>query len=418
MKANILNNQFTSVFTSEDPLPELGPSPHPAVSDITITQEGVQTLLCQLNPHRATGPDQVSPKLLKETGKQISPALTLVFQASINQGKVPEEWKSANITQLFKKGDRSAPVNYRPVSLTSVCSKVMEHIIHSHIIKHMDKPGLLADSQHGFRKRRSTETQLILSIDALAKSLDVGEQMDCILLDFSKAFDKVSQCRLPMKLQHYGVSDHLYDWITSFLLGRTQCVVLDGQSSAATTVSSWVPQVTILGPLLFLLFINDDCLLYRRIRTTEDQVILQRDLDNLQQWENNWLMRSNPDKCEVLIATNKKSPIHSEYTIHGQVLNQTDSAKYLGLNIHKSLSWDSHIDKITMKANSTLAFLGRNVSRCPTTIKAQCYTTLVRPTIEYASSIWSPSKKRQHQQGWDSTTSSRQVCHWRLPVHK
>jgi len=111
--------------------------------------------------------------LLNETAKQISPALTLVFQASINQGKVPEEWKSANITPLFKKGDRSAPVNYRPVSLTSVCSKVMEHIIHSHIIKHMDKLGLLADSQHGFRKRRSTETQLILSIDDLAKSLDV-----------------------------------------------------------------------------------------------------------------------------------------------------------------------------------------------------------------------------------------------------
>jgi hypothetical protein len=118
-----------------------------------------------------------------------------------------------------------------------------------------------------------------------------------------------------------------------------------------------------------------------------------RDLDNLQQWENNWLMRFNPDKCEVLIATNKKSPIHSEYTIHGQVLNQTDSAKYIGLNIHKSLSWDSHIDKITKKANSTLAFLGHNVSRCPTTIKAQCYTTLIRPILEYASSIWSPSKK-------------------------
>jgi hypothetical protein len=154
MKANILNNQFTSVFTSEDPLqplPDLGPSPHPAVSDIAITQEGVQQLLCHLNPHKATGPDQVSHRLLKETAKQISPALTLVFQASINQCKVPEEWKSASITPLFKNGDRSAPVNYRPVSLTSECSKVMEHIIHSHIIKHMDKLGLLADSQHGYR---------------------------------------------------------------------------------------------------------------------------------------------------------------------------------------------------------------------------------------------------------------------------
>ena len=177
----------------------------------------------------------------------------------------------------LQKGDRSAPVNYRPVSLTSVCSKVMEHILHSHIIKHMDKLGLLADSQHGFRKRRSTETQLILSIDDLAKSLDV-EQVDCILLNFSKAFDKVPHSRLPTKLQHYEVRGYHHDWITSFLLGRTQCVVLDGQSPVTTTVSSGVPQ----GTVLFLLFINDlpsvvsstnrlfadDCLLYRRIRTT------------------------------------------------------------------------------------------------------------------------------------------------------
>ena len=174
--------------------------------------------------------------------------------------------------------------------------------------------------------------------------------MGCIHLDFSKAFDKVPHNRLLMKLRHYGVRGHLHDWISSFLLGCTQCVVLDGQSSAATTVSSGVPQGTVLQPLLFLLFMNDlqsvvssttrlfadDCLLYRRIRTTEDQAILQRGLDNLQQWENNWLMRFIPDKCEVLIATTKKYPIHSEYTIHGQVLNQTDSAKNIGLNIHKS----------------------------------------------------------------------------------
>ena len=134
MKASILNNQFTSVFTSEDPLqplPDMGPSPHPAVSDITITQEGVHKRLCHLNPHKATGPDQVSPRLLKEAAKQISPALTLVFQASINQGKV-RQWKSTNITPVVKQGDRSASVNYRPVSLTSVCSKVMEHIIQSY----------------------------------------------------------------------------------------------------------------------------------------------------------------------------------------------------------------------------------------------------------------------------------------------
>ena len=171
------------------------------------------TLLCRLNPHKTTGPDQISPRLLKEIAKQII----------------------ANIIPLFKKGDRNSPVNYHPVSLTSACSKVMGHIFHSHIIKHIDILGLLADSQHGFRKRRSTETQLILSIDDLAKCLDEGEQMDCILLDFSKAFDKAPHSRLLMKLQLYGVRGYLHDWITSLPLGRTQCVVLDGPTSAATT---------------------------------------------------------------------------------------------------------------------------------------------------------------------------------------
>ena len=410
VKAEILNDQFTSVFTTEDPskpLPDLGPSPHPTVADITVQQNGVLKLLQHLNPHKATGPDEVSARLLKETTQQVAPALTLLFQASLDQGTIPEEWKAANITPLFKKGDRSAAVNYRPVSLTSVCSKVMEHIVHSQIITHMDEHGLLTDSQHGFRKRRSTETQLILSINDLAQSLDVGEQVDCILLDFSKAFDKVPHNRLLMKLHHYGVRGHLYDWIASFLLGRSQQVVLDGQASSVSTVSSGVPQGTVLGPLLFLLFINDlpssvtsttrlfadDCLLYIRIKSPEDQVTIQKDLNSLQQWEDQWLMAFNPDKCELLRVTNKRSPLAADYTIHGQVLNITDSAKYLGLNIHKSLTWDDHVGKITKKANSTIAFLSRNISRCPTNIKAQCYTTLVRPTVEYASSVWNPAKK-------------------------
>jgi hypothetical protein len=167
VKPEILNQQFTSVFTSEsivEPLPDTVTSPHPTIPNVTIHQHGVEKLLHQLNPHKATDldPDEVSSRLLKETSHQIASALTLLFQVSLDEGKVPDDWKLANIMPLFKQGDRRTPANYLPVSLTSVCRKVMKYLIHSHSISHLDSHELLTDSQHGFRKCRSTETQLIL----------------------------------------------------------------------------------------------------------------------------------------------------------------------------------------------------------------------------------------------------------------
>ena len=200
-KAEILNNQFASAFT----MPPMGKSLDTEAPPLTIQNNGVKKILQGLNPHKASGPDEISSRFLKEMAPSISPALTLIFQASYDQDTVPTDWKGAFVTPLFKKGDKSKASNYRPVSLTSICSKAMEHSIHSHLMKNLAGHHILSDQQHGFRKRRSCESQLITTVHDLASGLDKRQQIDAILLDFRKAFDKVAHRRLATKLHHYGI---------------------------------------------------------------------------------------------------------------------------------------------------------------------------------------------------------------------
>ena len=276
--------------------------------------------------------------------------------------------------------------------------------MHSHVMGHLDRNQLLSDAQHGFRKKRSCESQLILTIQDLANGLNSGEQIDAILLDFSKAFDKVPHQRLLEKLQHYGIRGHLNDWVADFLRDRQQEVVLEGAHSSPTKVTSGVPQGTVLGPLLFLVYINDmpeginstvrlfadDSLVYRIIRSKEDQTILQEDLRKLQEWERKWQMQFNADKCEVLRITKKKNPAICNYSLHDQHLQTVKQAKYLGATISSDLSWNQHVDNTVKKATNILNFLRRNIRDCPPRVKEQCYKTLVRPTMEYASCVWDP----------------------------
>ena len=170
-KANILNRQFTSVFSSDNgaTLPDLGVSNHPTMDNISVSVNGVIKLLKNLKPFSAAGPDGIPTMLLKQTAEQIAPAVTLLFQASINQGRVPTQWKKAQIVPLFKKGSRSDAANYKPISLTSVLCKLCKHIIHCAVIQHLTNSNILSDAQHGFRKKRSCETQLICLLDDLTK---------------------------------------------------------------------------------------------------------------------------------------------------------------------------------------------------------------------------------------------------------
>ena len=245
LKQTFLNQQFNSVFTPKEPLslsrlakmrvqdlktagglpsdtiPHLQQDTTTKMPEIEISKNGLLKLLKNLKPGKAAGPDRLKPLLLRELREEIAPIIKIIFDRSLQTGKLPADWVKANVMPVFKKGDKSLASNYRPISLTCILCKVLEHILASNIVKHLDGQGLMYDLQNGFREKMSCETQLIMLIEDLARNASVGKQTDIILLDFSKAFDKVNHSKLLWKLHQYGIRGRELAWIQSFLGSRS-----------------------------------------------------------------------------------------------------------------------------------------------------------------------------------------------------
>lgn len=414
-KAQALSDFFASVLKIEpdDAIPDTWHNNiQTTLSDITITEEMVKKKLKELKISKSPGPDQLFPKILQSTANQITKPLTTIFNRSLQERTVPSSWKIGKISAIHKKGPRNICGNYRPISLTSIVSKIMESIIRDEIMDYLSRNNLISDKQYGFLPGRSTTSQLLKIVDEWTKALDDGHYIESIYLDIEKAFDTVPHKRLLHKLNKYGLQGNILGWLQSFLHDRKQFVCVNGESSDQVSVTSGVPQGSVLGPSLFVIYINDlpaeilssifmfadDTKIYH-IHNGASPDNIQRDLDTLQNWSDTWLIKFHPEKCNQLKISRpsmtNELPVRKLYkTVNNDKtevpISQVTSEKDLGITFDSHLSFKLHIDQITKKASQMMGIIRRTFSELNPSIFTPLYKCLVRSRLEYGQSIWSP----------------------------
>ena len=412
LMAEDLNGYFSSVFTKEDisSLPVADAKFQGAKSEylgpLVVTPELVAKKIKAMKDNKSPGVDGIPPKLLMETVEQISIPLARVFNLSLKEGVVPFEWKEANIIPLFKKGSRNKSENYRPVSLTTVICKLLERLIKDHMVDFLVKHKLLNSSQHGFHKARSCLTNMLCFLEEITKWIDVGSPVDIIYLDFQKAFDKVPHQRLLLKLKAHGIGDSITDWIEQWLTDRRQRVVVDGEVSNWKSVLSGVPQVSVLGPILFLIYINDlddsitsnvlkfadDTKLFRKVNTDGDKQHLQNDLDILVKWSEKWQMLFNFGKCKCLHTGHGN--LNVNYKMGDTVLGTTVKEKDLGVTMSADMKVSEQCGIAASKGNQILGLIRRNITYKGKKLIIPLYKAIVRLHLEYCIQAWRPYRKK------------------------
>ena len=436
-KANILNNQFFSNFnhtttpncdtSAVNNLDNLDQSHFP--EEFLCTEDKMLSLISSLDTSKSTGADGVSAKMLKSTAPFIAKSLTKLFNKSLRSGKFPSDWKVARVVPIPKGGDPESPANYRPISILSILSKLLEKHLHDLLTHHLNIFSPLSEHQWGFTSGKSTTSALISYAHDCQEALDCGNELCSVFFDLSKAFDTVPHQQLLFKLFELQVDPFLIRWVSNYLIDRTQSVVLGGAQSNSLPVVSGVPQGSVLGPLLFLIYINgvsasvtdskitlyaDDIALYKIIRNPRDYTLLQGDITSVCSWIADNYLVLNILKCCYMVFSRKHHPTLPNaplYVGDSHALNKRDHFKYLGVNFSTDLTWSYHINTICKKTRSLIGLLYRNFYQFsnPSTL-LKLYKSLIRPHMEYACAVWDPHLAKDVKLMEDVQKFALRVC--------
>ena len=374
-----------------------------------ISREKVSKFLTNIDVSKATGCDQIGPRLIKIAAPYITDSITHICNQSIRDSVFPNKWKEGKVAPLHKTGAKDDVNNYRPISVLPVLSKILEKHVHDALMDFLLAYNLLHKTQSGFRPSHSCETALIGMISRWLDAMNDGSMIGVVMVDFKKAFDLVDPSILLQKLKLYKLSSSTMAWFSSYLLNRKQRVSISNVLSDDEIVINGVPQGSIMGPLMFLLFINDLPLYTAPINTdlyAEDTTLyetgisrlaiesnLQIALNNLSEWCKLNGMAINTSKTKLMLITThqKRAVLDSDQlflALNNENLNTINKDKILGVSIDNNLSWSSHIDQICKKISSNLWLLSRIKEYLSVEHRTQFYKTYIQPHIDYCNLVW------------------------------
>ena len=419
--ADLLQHQYSSVFSDpkckDKKCPYLKIDIKSTLSDIVFTKKDIVKAIDEIQLESACGEDDIPSRVLKKCKNNLCYPILILWQESFQNGYIAKQFKTQIITPVHKKDSKAEAANYRPIALTSHVIKIFERVIRNHIVSHLESNNLICSNQHGFRKHRSCLTQLLHHIDTVLKNLLNNQDSDVIYLDFAKAFDKVDHEILLEKLCAYGIRGNLLTWLKCYLENRQQTVVINGEHSFTANVKSGVPQGTVLGPILFIIYLNDlekcvkhsvissfadDTRLKRAINTTKDVTLLQSDLSQTIDWStaNNMLLHQNKFEliCHTLNPQNplKQLPFYTEYaeyhTADGTIISPQHTVKDLGVIISSDMSWSPHIRSVCESAKKISSWILSVFADRRAEILLPLYKMLARSRLEYCSPLITTSK--------------------------